>query len=83
MSSLKIIQTIILVSIGLVVTELCCHKINMNTKEKPIIKRILKATYNIRGPIGSRFYGLKSTVANVLLEKIPLNITCIYYFYEN
>ncbi len=32
----------ILVSIGIVVMELCCHKINMNTKEKHIIKRILK-----------------------------------------
>ena len=32
----------ILVSIGLVVTELCCHKINMNTKEKHIIRRIIK-----------------------------------------
>ena len=31
-----------LVSIGLVVTELCCHKINMNAKEKHIIQRILK-----------------------------------------
>ena len=27
----------ILVSIGLVVRELCCHKLNMNTKEKHII----------------------------------------------
>ncbi len=32
----------IVVSIGLVVMELGCHKINMNTKEKHIIKRILK-----------------------------------------
>ncbi len=31
----------ILVSIGLVVTELCCHKLNMNTKEKHIIQSIL------------------------------------------
>ncbi len=29
-------------SFGLIVTEVCCHKINMNTKEKDIIKRILK-----------------------------------------
>ncbi len=32
----------ILVSIGLVVTQLCCHKININTKEKDIIRSILK-----------------------------------------
>ncbi len=31
-----------MLSIGLVVTELCCHKINMNAKEKHIIQRILK-----------------------------------------
>ncbi len=29
-------------SIGLVVMEVCCHKINMNTKEKDIIRSILK-----------------------------------------
>ncbi len=34
----------ILVSFGLKVTEICCHKINMNTKEKDIIKRILNGT---------------------------------------
>ncbi len=33
----------VLVSIGLVVTDLCCHKINMNTKEKDIIRSILKS----------------------------------------
>ncbi len=31
-------------SFGLIVTEVCCHKINMNTKEKDIIKRILNRT---------------------------------------
>ncbi len=31
-----------MVPIGHVVTELCCHKINMNTKEKHIIQSILK-----------------------------------------
>ncbi len=31
----------ILVPFGPIVTEVCCHKINMNTKEKDIIKRIL------------------------------------------
>ena len=31
-----------IVKIGLVVMELCCHKINMNTKEKHIIRGILK-----------------------------------------
>ena len=30
-----------LVSFGLTVMEVCCHKINMNAKEKYIIKRIL------------------------------------------
>ncbi len=34
-------------SIGLVDTELCCHKINMNTKEKDIIKRILNESFVI------------------------------------
>ncbi len=29
--------------IGLVVTELCCQKINMNTKEKHIIRSILNS----------------------------------------
>ncbi len=28
-------------SYGGIVTEVCCHKINMNTKEKDIIERIL------------------------------------------
>ncbi len=32
----------ILESFGLIVTEVCCHKLNMNSKEKDIIKRILK-----------------------------------------
>ena len=41
--------------IGLVVTELCCHKINMNAKEKHIIQRILK---DIRGPSKSVFCNL-------------------------
>ncbi len=29
-------------SLGLVVTEICCHKIYMNTKEKYIIRSIIK-----------------------------------------
>ena len=33
----------ILESFGLTVTEVCCHKLNMNTKEKDIIKRILNS----------------------------------------
>ena len=37
-----------MMSIGLVVTELCCHKINMNTKEKHIIRSILN-----EGPLRS------------------------------
>ena len=43
-----------LVSFGLTVTEVCCHKINMNTKEKDIIKRILKCSFpaNKGGPSG-------------------------------
>ncbi len=32
----------ILESFGLIVTEVCCHKLNMNGKEIDIIKRILK-----------------------------------------
>ncbi len=31
-----------IVEIGLVVMELCCHNINMNAKEKHIIRDILK-----------------------------------------
>ncbi len=31
----------ILLTLGVIVTEVCCNKINMNTKEKDIIKRIL------------------------------------------
>ncbi len=32
---------------GLVVMELCCHRINMNTKERHIIKTILKERVNL------------------------------------
>ena len=38
----------ILLAIGLVVTELYCHKINMNTKEKDTIQSIL----NLNSPNG-------------------------------
>ena len=41
----------VLVSFGLIVTEVCCHKINMNTKEKDIIKRILKVSRQLCGKI--------------------------------
>ena len=40
----------ILMSIGLVVTELWCHKINMNTTEKHIIRSILKDLFLIFRP---------------------------------
>ncbi len=38
--------SMVYVSIGLVVTELCCHKINMNAKEKDIIRSILEIRKN-------------------------------------
>ena len=40
-------KSLIAVSFGLIVTEVCCHKINMNTKEKDIIKRILKMSSSL------------------------------------